>query len=436
MSVPGTQEIHKPLLETFKGDAPRNFVINELIEIIAEKLNVQLEELSLTEKTAFKNNINDAIDYLRKKKLISQPSKTTYMITRAGSEFLQDDSLIPETETQPETEEHEEHEQSQAQNLEDSDIPVDFSEQETEHEEPEETQSEIDFENQNENSEPEENIENLEATSNDEEVSDMNDAVQELNEENEEIEIETEKSEIPDEIELAQDPAPESDVIEGEIEEIEEVEKNESETDMPEPEPESETETEIETPEPEAESLDMKDVKDMKDMKNSNIEDVIAEYNEKLADELIEKISEIHQESFCMLVMDLLSKMGYRVFQSARYTNEAEGSDLIHGIILEDKAGMTPIYIQARKLSSAKSVGKADMQDFIEAIADKGGKGMFVTSGKFSEAAEVAANDERIMLLDGKKLAGLMIANNFCVNTEKIFELKALDSESFSEYEN
>ena len=117
MSVPGTQEIHKPLLETFKGDAPRNFVINELIEIIAEKLNVQLEELSLTEKTAFKNNINDAIDYLRKKKLISQPSKTTYMITRAGSEFLQDDSLIPETETQPETEEHEEHEQSQAQNL-------------------------------------------------------------------------------------------------------------------------------------------------------------------------------------------------------------------------------------------------------------------------------------------------------------------------------
>ena len=39
-------------------------------------------------------------------------------------------------------------------------------------------------------------------------------------------------------------------------------------------------------------------------------------------------------------------------------------------------------------------------------------------------------------MLDGKKLASLMIANNFCVNTEKIFELKAIDTDSFGEYEN
>lgn len=167
-----------------------------------------------------------------------------------------------------------------------------------------------------------------------------------------------------------------------------------------------------------------------------DIENVLKKYNEKLAETVLEKTAALHQDTFRALVMDLLSKMGYRVFQNARYTNEAAGSDLIHGVILEDKAEMTPIYIQARKLSPEKSVGKADMQDFIDALADKGGKGLFATLGTFSEQAEICANDERIMLIDGKKLAGLMISHNFCVNTERIFELKSIDEESFSEYKN
>ncbi len=167
-----------------------------------------------------------------------------------------------------------------------------------------------------------------------------------------------------------------------------------------------------------------------------DIENVLKKYNEKLAETVLEKTAALHQDTFRALVMDLLSKMGYRVFQNARYTNEAAGSDLIHGVILEDKAEMTPIYIQARKLSPEKSVGKADMQDFVDALADKGGKGLFATLGTFSEQAEICANDERIMLIDGKKLAGLMISHNFCVNTERIFELKSIDEESFSEYKN
>ena len=127
--------------------------------------------------------------------------------------------------------------------------------------------------------------------------------------------------------------------------------------------------------------------------------------------------------------------MGYRAFQNARYTTETSGSDLIHGVILEDKAGLTPIYIHARKLSPNRTVGRADIEDLAEALRDKGGKGIFATTGSFSEQAVVTAADERIMLIDGPKLAGLMAANNFCVNVEKVFELKAIDTESFSEYE-
>ena len=86
MPVPGSQEIRRPLLEIFK------VVINEFVEKAAEKLNVQIDELSAIEKTAFKNNVNDAVSYLLKNKLLSNPSKTTYLITRAGIESLAETS--------------------------------------------------------------------------------------------------------------------------------------------------------------------------------------------------------------------------------------------------------------------------------------------------------------------------------------------------------
>lgn len=166
-----------------------------------------------------------------------------------------------------------------------------------------------------------------------------------------------------------------------------------------------------------------------------NIEEVLAKFNADLADEVLAKVAALPSDMFEMLVVDLLSKMGYRAFLNARYTSETSGSEFIHGIILEDKMGLSPIYIQARKLSPGRTIGRAEIQDFVEALSDKGGKGLFATTANFSEQAAIYAHDERIMLIDGTRLAGLMITNNFCVNVEKVFELKAIDLDSFSEYE-
>ena len=499
MPVPSAQEIRKPLLEAFRGEAPHNYVINEILELIAENLGVRLEEMSSTEKTAFKNNINDAKNFLRKYKLLSHPSKTTYMITRAGAEVLEDnpevidddyfttpkkieekeekieevvqepaatqepeimpeiveESLpVPETEPEPEIVEEQIEEQieeapvqepepeleeeaeveveeleSEAQES-DSEIPVDFAEQEFD-DAPEEVMNE---EQEAEFEEVEDTEEEIEAES-EENESEENFALDDDPLDKETYEEPEESPELVEEDEeMTQEPEPE--VIEQEeptLEPEQEIEQIEQDPEEVTTMNEDEIENEIANPE----TVEENEISNG-DASNEiqNIEDAIAKYNDKLADEVLEKLATIHQDNFCMMVMDLLSKMGYRVFQSARYTNEAEGSDLIHGVILENKPGMNPIYIQARKLSPSRTIGKADMQDFIDALVDKGGKGMFVTTGTFSEQAEVAANDERIMLVDGKKLAGLMIANNFCVSVEKMFELKAIDTEGFSDYEN
>ena len=384
MPVPDALDIRKPLLEVFRDEAPHSFSINEIIEMVAASMGENLEEMSSTEKTALRNNINEAKSYLRNKKLLSHPSRNTYMITRAGAdllatnpEFIDDDCFNkPEPEPEPVAE-----------------IPVDFAEQEF-LDAPEEVVPEV-----VESGEIEEPVE--------EEAEEFFDSDDPIDTEEELAEL-NEPEPLPEmDTEIAEEPEPPQPV------EPEPVH-------VPEPEP---------TPAPEPQPV-----------KNSeslgDIEEVLANFKERLAEQVLEKVAAINQDMFCALVMDLLSKMGYRAFQNARYTNEAEGSDLIHGVILENKAGMTPIYIQARKLSPSKTVGKSDMLEFVDALADKGGKGMFATTGSFSEQAEICAHDERIMLLDGKKLASLMIANNFCVNTEKIFELKAIDTDSFGEYEN
>lgn len=414
MPVPGSQEIHRPLLELFKDEKPHNFVINEFVDIAAEKLNVQTDELSALEKTAFRNNVNDAVNYLLKSKLLSNPSKKTYLITRAGIESLAGTSelvngievsteITAEQEAIPETsdseipfelEKHEEEtpeEFTQESEPEIQEEPIQELEPETEMESGQSEEPENDdvfFETGSES-----NNENKTESENEDLIMNENETEQEILGANED---QVEAQEEPDVIGLNY-----NDEDDGNAEE-----------ELSEEEAEKESEQDL------------------------SIEDLIEQYNVRLANSVADRIESINQDNFCMLVMDLLSKMGYRAFQNARYTNEAEGSDLIQGIILENKAGMNPIYVHSHKMSRSKNVSKSEMLDFVNALSDKGGKGMFVTVGKFSKSAEDVAKDEGIMLVDGEKLAGLMIANNFCVSTERTFEVKALDDESFSEYEN
>ena len=85
--------------------------------------------------------------------------------------------------------------------------------------------------------------------------------------------------------------------------------------------------------------------------------------------------------------------------------------------------------------SKHTEINKNDIQAFVRALADKGGKGLFATTASFSEQAVQYARAEKIMLIDGSRLADLMIKNNFCVSVEKVFEIKSIDTESFGEYE-
>ena len=389
MPVPSTQEIRKPLLEFFRGEAPHSFAVNQTLELIARHFGRDINEMSSGDKNLLKNNINEAKSYLRQRELISNPTGSTYLLTKKGRQVLEDnpDIITDEYFSRPK-------------------IPDDMIL-------PPEPESE-----------PESESEEPEAIS--------------IEEEETFAEPEPEQPEIEEIPEPASEPEPEPEIeSEPEPEEPEAISVEEEETfaepEQPEIEPEPEEPEEM--PEPEEEKEMIIEPEETQEEPQQGITQVLAQYNANLSEELLAKASSIPSDMFEMLVIDLLSKMGYRAFQNARYTTESSGSDLIQGVILEDKPGLPPVYIHARKLSPDKTIGKADIQDFADAIADKGGKGIFATTASFSEQAVITANDERIMLIDGSRLAGLMISHNFCVTVEKVFELKAIDFESFSEYE-
>lgn len=80
-------------------------------------------------------------------------------------------------------------------------------------------------------------------------------------------------------------------------------------------------------------------------------------------------------------------------------------------------------------------MGRPEVQAFVGAIAGKSGKGLFVTTSKFTKQAIDYAKNQHIILMDGNKLADYMIEYNFGVSVKKTFEIKAIDSDVFSDYE-
>lgn len=180
------------------------------------------------------------------------------------------------------------------------------------------------------------------------------------------------------------------------------------------------------------------DSEQQSDADENTPEDTFAEafekMNDNLADEILDEVMRISPVAFEKMILDLLAKMGYGTFENAGRTTSITGDEGIDGIIMEDKLGFDLIYIQAKKWDRDKTVGRPEIQSFVGAIAGKGGKGLFVTTAKFSSHAIAYAQTQHIILIDGRKLANLMMEYNFGVTVKKTFAIKAIDTDVFNEY--
>ena len=166
------------------------------------------------------------------------------------------------------------------------------------------------------------------------------------------------------------------------------------------------------------------------------IESAYSRHWDALADEVIEHVKNCSPAYFEQLVVQLLLKMGYG--GSRQEAGEAlgrSGDGGIDGIINEDRLGLDAIYLQAKRWEG--SVGEGPIRDFKGALDAKGAqKGVFITTSTFTPAAQQAARTSRsykIVLIDGPRLAELMIEHDLGVSVAASYHLKRIDSDFFTD---
>lgn len=158
--------------------------------------------------------------------------------------------------------------------------------------------------------------------------------------------------------------------------------------------------------------------------------------NGLLSADLLERLKNMTWQEFERVVVRVLIGMGYGGSRKeAGQALQTSGDEGIDGIINEDRLGLDVIYIQAKKWTD-NPVGRPEIQKFVGALAGKqASKGIFITTTKFSaEAKEYAKNiSQRVILLDGERLASLMIEHNIGVSTLHTFSIKRIDNDFFDE---
>lgn len=157
-----------------------------------------------------------------------------------------------------------------------------------------------------------------------------------------------------------------------------------------------------------------------------------------LAEDVLAEIMRQTPTFFEQLVVRLLQVMGYGgSLENAGTVTRASGDEGIDGIVKQDKLGFDQIYIQAKRWDPTACVGRPDIQKFVGALAGQGAtRGLFVTTAKFSEEAHAYARKQhttKIVLVDGQRLAELMIDHNLGVTPIARYEIKRIDSDFFTD---
>lgn len=160
-----------------------------------------------------------------------------------------------------------------------------------------------------------------------------------------------------------------------------------------------------------------------------------AKLRANLAAELLPMVMSRSSEFFERLVVDLLVAMGFG--RSRAETDRATrlgGDGGIDGVIDADSLGLDSIYLQAKRWKN--SVGEPELRDFVGALdAHRAQKGVFITTSTFSEAARIYAGKvtKKISLIDGPRLALLMIDFGVGVSKGMTYQLQKIDSDYFEE---
>jgi restriction system protein len=165
------------------------------------------------------------------------------------------------------------------------------------------------------------------------------------------------------------------------------------------------------------------------------IESAYVALRNALADELLDRVKGCSPRFFEVLVIKLLVAMGYggTLADAGKVLGRARDGG-IDGTIDEDTLGLDVLYVQAKRWET--NVGRPVVQAFAGSMEGaRAMKGVLITTSDFSKDAKdyVSTIGRKIVLIDGKQMAQLMINHNVGVITTRTYSLKRQDSDFFDD---
>lgn len=137
------------------------------------------------------------------------------------------------------------------------------------------------------------------------------------------------------------------------------------------------------------------------------------------------------------LVLDLILAMGYAEHrQELAKCLGRSGDGGVDGVLHEDELGLSRIYFQAKRYRPGLAVPISAVRDFAGSLeAHKANRGVFLTTSHFPKSAEkfAASISKRIVLIDGNRLASLMMRHKIGVKLRAVYEVKVIDECYFSQ---
>lgn len=155
-----------------------------------------------------------------------------------------------------------------------------------------------------------------------------------------------------------------------------------------------------------------------------------------LIQDLKERLFDITPAKFELLVLDLIRALGYGgVNEKLEHTGQS-GDFGIDGIVHLDRLGLDKIYLQAKRYKQDNKISSRQIQEFFGALKGRNAtKGIFLTTSSYQDSAIEYAKkvSDTLVLIDGNKIAELMIESEVGVSAKRKITIPVIDNDYFDE---
>lgn len=164
------------------------------------------------------------------------------------------------------------------------------------------------------------------------------------------------------------------------------------------------------------------------------VEEGIGRIHATVAADLLTRLHGQDPTFFEQAVLDLLMAMGYGGAEGKATRTQLSGDGGIDGIIDQDALGLSRVYVQAKRYALDTPIGRPEIQGFVGALhGNQASQGVFITTARFSRGAREYAESvaTRVVLVDGERLASLMIHYGVGVQAKRTVQIVEIDEDFF-----